>query len=247
MSYLGRLNSVLRSNHLRTSAKERSGLSVGAQLPDWVERGTSLVYVSKSNNSHHTVKVKAIEERKQTVVIVFESDRRIWKRVPFAHISKIGDSVLQPLWKNMESPTVPNRPKGFVDDSAGVEQGPVLGPAPASVEDVAADSGDDDDKVEIVDDQKPEQSTTRGAQAAEVASATVTAPEPSVETVGTGAAADAEEDERDAAAEAALKAMAGSKKKKRKKNEEDDADDRKQAKSSRTREKEARRAVTASP
>merc|ERR1740123_594017 len=80
-------------------------------LPDWVEKGTSLVYISKSNGAAHSVRVDKIEDRKQTVLIRFEADHKVWKRVPFAEIKKFGDGTLRPLWKKTEVATVPMRPK----------------------------------------------------------------------------------------------------------------------------------------
>lgn len=242
MSYLGRLNSVLRSNHLRTSAKERNGLS--ARLPDWVEKGTSLVYVSRSNNSHHTVKVKAIEERKQAVVIVFESDKRIWKRIPFSQISTFGESLLQPLWKKMDAPTVPNRPKGFVDEVVEAEPGPTMGPEPAPSTQAgaaqAAASGEDEDEVKKVAGQGEEQSNTCSAEATGVAQI-ATAPEPSEGTNASGVVADSAED---VAAPAVQEATGVKKKKKRKKADEEHAEDRKEAKAQRAKDREARRAAS---
>merc|ERR1712187_873310 len=55
-----------------------------------------------------------IEERKQTVLIIFEHDKKIWKRVPFNEISRMGDGTLRPLWK--PDPVVascPSRPTDF--------------------------------------------------------------------------------------------------------------------------------------
>ncbi|CAJ1451038.1 unnamed protein product [Effrenium voratum] len=93
-------------------------------LPDWCEKGTNLVYISKSNGQAHTVQVEKIEERQQMVVIRFDSNRKVWKRVPFIEVRKFGDGTLRPLWKKTEVATVPQKPANFVDVDA------VSGPAP---------------------------------------------------------------------------------------------------------------------
>ena len=73
------------------------------------------MYISKSNGQAHTVTVEKIEERQQMVVIRFDSNRKVWKRIPFVEVRKFGDGTLRPLWKKTEVSTVPERPKNFVD------------------------------------------------------------------------------------------------------------------------------------
>ncbi|CAE7664096.1 unnamed protein product [Symbiodinium pilosum] len=63
------------------------------------------------------------------VVIRFDSNRKIWKRVPFVEVRKFGDGTLRPLWKKTEVATVPERPKDFVDiddDEASADNAPVV-------------------------------------------------------------------------------------------------------------------------
>ncbi|CAL1137667.1 unnamed protein product [Cladocopium goreaui] len=106
------INRVLRQG-VRPSSSSRSTIPI--VLPDWCEKGTSLVYISKSNGQAHTVTVEKIEERQQMVVIRFDSNRKVWKRVPFVEVRKFGDGTLRPLWKKTEVSTVPERPKNYVD------------------------------------------------------------------------------------------------------------------------------------
>eukprot|EP00971_Amphidinium_carterae_P323714 6433295-Amphidinium_carterae.2 len=93
---------------------------VAKVLPDWVQENARMCYVSRSNGETHHVLVKKIEQRlscnlsamwswhwfrmvadiarHKMVLIVFEKDKKIWKRVPFKDIALLGDSVLKPLW-----------------------------------------------------------------------------------------------------------------------------------------------------
>eukprot|EP00931_Biecheleriopsis_adriatica_P061678 TRINITY_DN3709_c0_g1_i2.p1 TRINITY_DN3709_c0_g1~~TRINITY_DN3709_c0_g1_i2.p1 ORF type:complete len:168 (-),score=45.39 TRINITY_DN3709_c0_g1_i2:98-601(-) len=130
---------------LRAQAPPQRGstkMTIPVVLPDWCEKGTSLVYISKSNGAAHTVKVEKIEERQQMVVIRFESDRKIWKRVPFMEVKRFGDGTLRPLWKKTEVATVPSRPANFVDndddEEPAADAGPVesmTAPSPELVQD----------------------------------------------------------------------------------------------------------------
>ncbi|CAJ1328483.1 unnamed protein product [Effrenium voratum] len=120
------INRVLRQN-ARPSSSSRSAIPI--VLPDWCEKGTNLVYISKSNGQAHTVQVEKIEERQQMVVIRFDSNRKVWKRVPFIEVRKFGDGTLRPLWKKTEVATVPQKPANFVDVDADASP-EVSGPAP---------------------------------------------------------------------------------------------------------------------
>jgi len=104
------VNRALRISHL----KERKTPAVVHTLPDWVQVNARLCYVSKRDGQSHHVFVKKIEQRQQMVLIFFENDRRVWKRVPFAEVNKLGDGTLKPLWKRTQAATVPQRPKDFV-------------------------------------------------------------------------------------------------------------------------------------
>eukprot|EP00927_Polykrikos_kofoidii_P050573 TRINITY_DN44468_c0_g1_i1.p1 TRINITY_DN44468_c0_g1~~TRINITY_DN44468_c0_g1_i1.p1 ORF type:complete len:207 (-),score=40.06 TRINITY_DN44468_c0_g1_i1:96-716(-) len=110
------INRALRLNAHRSSATAARLTLPASALPDWVEVGHRLCYISRTNkNVTHYVKVSKIEERKQTVLVVFEMDKRVWKRVPFAEISKAGDGSLRPLWKPEPSvASCPSRPAQFV-------------------------------------------------------------------------------------------------------------------------------------
>eukprot|EP00438_Fugacium_kawagutii_P036343 Skav232456 [mRNA] locus=scaffold75:39528:44275:- [translate_table: standard] len=123
------INRVLRQG-VRPSSSSRSAIPI--VLPDWCEKGTSLVYISKSNGQAHTVTVEKIEDRQQMVVIRFDSNRKVWKRVPFIEVRKFGDGTLRPLWKKTEVATVPERPKNFVEVDDNDEVSP---PAKSSVVD----------------------------------------------------------------------------------------------------------------
>merc|ERR1719440_1160042 len=96
--------------------------------------------------THHVI-VKQIEERKQTALVVFEMDKKVWKRVPFQEISKIGEGALRPLWKpEPMMTTVPQRPADFEkkeddEEEEAVVQGPE-GPPKADEE------ADEDEGVE---------------------------------------------------------------------------------------------------
>ena len=52
--------------------------------------GSSLNYVSKSNGSIHAVTVEKIEEQMFMVMIRFEEDRKVWKRVPYGEVDPLG-------------------------------------------------------------------------------------------------------------------------------------------------------------
>merc|ERR1719502_961877 len=75
------------------------------------------------------------------VVIRFEADRKIWKRVPYMEVKRFGDGTLRPLWKKTEVATVPSRPSNFVDiedDEPAASSGPVestAAPSPEVVQD----------------------------------------------------------------------------------------------------------------
>lgn len=113
---MDRLNRVL-ANQWRAGQAQSSypRSTVPLVLPDWVEDGANLVYISKSKGDAHQVTVAGIDKRKQMVKIRFESDRRVWKLVPFIEIKKFGDGTLRPLWKKTEVATVPMKPKDFVE------------------------------------------------------------------------------------------------------------------------------------
>lgn len=143
---------MLRQAGHRASSHTSKLTLPAAALPDWVEVGHRLCYVSKTNsNVSHHVQVKKIEERRQTVLVTFEMDKKIWKRVPFSEISRMGDGSLRPLWKPEPSvATVPKKPTDFkkaegVEDEAevvSVSQAPTVeGPK----------SGDDEKDVVAVD------------------------------------------------------------------------------------------------
>merc|ERR1719215_2089163 len=103
-----------------------------AALPDWIQVGATCVYTSKSRGDSHRVKIKSIEERKQTILFTFEQDKRIWKRVAFQEISRTGDSVLRPVWK--EAPQVASCAGPPPEAQAEIEaskagNSPAMGPA----------------------------------------------------------------------------------------------------------------------
>lgn len=133
------VNRLLRLNSQR--GERRDAMKITAKmLPEWIEVGNRLLYASKSNpsNSQH-VKVTKIEEARQAVLVVFEVNKKIWKRVPFAEISKFGDGSLRPLWKKSEAEqpmlSCPERPQG--DELEDPEE-----PAePAEGEEVAGPQG----------------------------------------------------------------------------------------------------------
>mmetsp|Transcript_12096 Transcript_12096/g.37852 ORF Transcript_12096/g.37852 Transcript_12096/m.37852 type:complete len:161 (-) Transcript_12096:194-676(-) len=127
----GGVNRALRISHLpKTETK-----SLVQPLPEWVKVNARLCYVSKSNGQSHHVLVKKVEERQKMVVIIFEQNRKTWKRVPFSEIAKLGDGTLRPLWKQSAAPTVANKPRDYIeiDDAEEEEEaaGPPLGPAPS--------------------------------------------------------------------------------------------------------------------
>mmetsp|Transcript_30137 Transcript_30137/g.81612 ORF Transcript_30137/g.81612 Transcript_30137/m.81612 type:complete len:340 (-) Transcript_30137:90-1109(-) len=138
------LNRVLR-NQLRGTTQHSYLPSLPIILPDWVEVGSTLVYISRSKGDAHSVNVAAIDKRKQMVRIRFESDRRVWKLVPFNEIKKFGDGTLRPLWKKTEVATVPKKPKDFVD----LEEEEPLPEFAEAVDptDAAPDFEDDEDMI----------------------------------------------------------------------------------------------------
>lgn len=112
---MDRLNRVLRQAGRRATTPAAKLTLPAAALPEWVEVGHRLCYVSKNNSSvPHHVTVKKIEERKQTVLVTFDVDKKIWKRVPFEDISKMGDGALRPVWKpGTAVASVPKKPADF--------------------------------------------------------------------------------------------------------------------------------------
>mmetsp|Transcript_22738 Transcript_22738/g.51912 ORF Transcript_22738/g.51912 Transcript_22738/m.51912 type:complete len:164 (-) Transcript_22738:115-606(-) len=135
----GGVNRALRISHV----KRKETPSAVHVLPDWVQENARMCYVSRSNGETHHVLVKKIEQRHKMVLIVFEKDKKIWKRVPFKDIALLGDSVLKPLWKqNAVAATVPAKPADYVaisdeeQEAAGgaesEEAGPALPPCEAS-------------------------------------------------------------------------------------------------------------------
>eukprot|EP00929_Paragymnodinium_shiwhaense_P090393 TRINITY_DN50583_c0_g1_i1.p1 TRINITY_DN50583_c0_g1~~TRINITY_DN50583_c0_g1_i1.p1 ORF type:complete len:188 (+),score=48.96 TRINITY_DN50583_c0_g1_i1:110-673(+) len=108
------INRALRVSQ-RSAATTVSRMQMtAAMLPNWIEVGHTVCYVSKSSaGMTHHVKISKIEERKQTVLVVFESNQKVWKRIPFSEISKLGDGSLRPLWKpEPVMSTVPSKPSG---------------------------------------------------------------------------------------------------------------------------------------
>jgi len=118
-----------------------------AALPSWVKKGNTLVYLSKSKRGgSHRVIVKAVEEPKQAVLIFFEQDQKVWKRVPFSEISCMEDSTLRPVWKQAQpaaqgpQPMVAAPAVGCENKSANVDvlddddvaEVNVFGPMPAA-------------------------------------------------------------------------------------------------------------------
>jgi len=141
------LNRVLR-NQVRVQGGFGAAPPLPTVLPHWVEKGTNLVYISKTKGDAHSVRVEKIEDRKQMVVIRFEQDHRIWKRVPFAEIRKFGDGTLRPLWKKSEVATVPQKPKDFVDIETDEEE--ELGMAEAVDPTAEADAPDENEDAAVV-------------------------------------------------------------------------------------------------
>mmetsp|Transcript_12283 Transcript_12283/g.28720 ORF Transcript_12283/g.28720 Transcript_12283/m.28720 type:complete len:172 (-) Transcript_12283:31-546(-) len=128
-------------------------------LPDWVQENARLVYVSRSNGESHHVLVKKIEQRHKMVFIVFEKDKKVWKRVPFKEITMMGDGALKPLWKqNIVAATVPEKPADFVaisdeeDVDADAAVAPsTVGPAPQPLEEPKEDKSKSSVPVEKQD------------------------------------------------------------------------------------------------
>mmetsp|Transcript_1785 Transcript_1785/g.5262 ORF Transcript_1785/g.5262 Transcript_1785/m.5262 type:complete len:186 (-) Transcript_1785:197-754(-) len=159
MAGLANLNKVLRlSGGMGSTGGSAAKMTIPAgALPDWLKVGAVCVYMSQSRGDSHRVKIKAIEERKQTVLFTFEQDKRVWKRVPFSEIRKTGDGALRPVWKETpqiatcEGPPIKATASIAPDGGGpGTEAGPI-GPAPAPVaciEEIAAEAVSDDD-VEV--------------------------------------------------------------------------------------------------
>lgn len=149
------INRVLRNQSRAPSFPNRAA-RVALPLPDWVEKGTTLVYISKSKGDAHSVRVEKIEDRKQCVVIRFEADHRVWKRVPFAEIKKFGDGTLRPLWKKTEVATVPERPKDFVDvpDESDNEPEADIMVQPVNTGPQLPSNGEEVEDLEVVSEQE---------------------------------------------------------------------------------------------
>mmetsp|Transcript_19452 Transcript_19452/g.35262 ORF Transcript_19452/g.35262 Transcript_19452/m.35262 type:complete len:171 (+) Transcript_19452:61-573(+) len=140
----GGVNRALRISHV----KRKETPSAVHVLPDWVQENARLAYVSRSNGETHHVLVKKIEQRHKMVLIVFEQDKKIWKRVPFKDITLLGDGALKPLWKqNAVTATVQSKPSDYVaisdeeQEEAGEEPGEEAGPALPPPEEAASPKG----------------------------------------------------------------------------------------------------------
>mmetsp|Transcript_22729 Transcript_22729/g.34131 ORF Transcript_22729/g.34131 Transcript_22729/m.34131 type:complete len:178 (-) Transcript_22729:133-666(-) len=98
MSGLNNLNKVLRLGGQTGKAPSGGSTIPTAALPEWLKEGAVCIYTSQSRGDSHRVKVKALEERKQTVLFTFEADKRVWKRVSYME-AKGGSGALRPAWK----------------------------------------------------------------------------------------------------------------------------------------------------
>mmetsp|Transcript_34055 Transcript_34055/g.90738 ORF Transcript_34055/g.90738 Transcript_34055/m.90738 type:complete len:157 (-) Transcript_34055:189-659(-) len=108
----GGVNRALRISHV----KQTETKSMVQVLPDWVKLNARLCYVSRRNGQSHHVFVKKIEQRRKVVLITFEQDPKVWKRIAFNDIKKLGDGALRPLWKKAEA-TATEKPRHFAAES----------------------------------------------------------------------------------------------------------------------------------
>lgn len=133
-----RLNQTLRLRHERTGQESRQAAELSrrvpaSSLPAWLRAGERCCYVSQSRGDSHSVQVKRIDGKEQTVTIVFESDGKTWKKVRFADLGgKMGDGALRPVFKGPEQvSTVAGPPP-----QAGT---PSTRPRPRAVEAISSD------------------------------------------------------------------------------------------------------------
>eukprot|EP00928_Gymnodinium_smaydae_P037268 TRINITY_DN258_c1_g1_i1.p1 TRINITY_DN258_c1_g1~~TRINITY_DN258_c1_g1_i1.p1 ORF type:complete len:658 (+),score=161.50 TRINITY_DN258_c1_g1_i1:78-1976(+) len=77
-------------------AAEGGAEDPGPALPEWIGVGQKLEYVNKaSNGMTMDVQVEKVEEKKKTVLVTFEKDKKVTKRVPFSEIDASGDGTLR--------------------------------------------------------------------------------------------------------------------------------------------------------
>lgn len=100
-----RLNNVLRTRtgqENRFAAEGKAARIPAAALPEWLRTGARCCYVSKSTGGMHKVKVQKVDEKQQTVTVVFEQDQKNGKKVPFSECSKLGDGTLRPVFTDAQ-------------------------------------------------------------------------------------------------------------------------------------------------
>jgi len=137
-----RLNRTLRLGPGRTGQENHKAGEIripASALPSWLETGAKCCYVSKTRGDTHSVKVLKIDSKQQTVTIVFEQDRRTWKKVPFSECAKTGDGTLRPVWKAPEQVATCSGPPSQSSAPAG-SPGTALGQPrrTQAVEDIAS-------------------------------------------------------------------------------------------------------------
>ncbi|CAE8597652.1 unnamed protein product [Polarella glacialis] len=142
------INRVLRQHKAPPPGSSHRS-SIPVQLPNWCTPETSCVYISKSNGQAHNVKVEKCEDRHQTVLVRFEADRKVWKRVPYVEVKKFGDGTLRPLWKKTEVPTAPGKPENWIDIEDDSEK---PGPMAEAVDPTVAGPEDDESPVEVAEE-----------------------------------------------------------------------------------------------
>mmetsp|Transcript_61714 Transcript_61714/g.191124 ORF Transcript_61714/g.191124 Transcript_61714/m.191124 type:complete len:263 (-) Transcript_61714:10-798(-) len=149
---LFRLNNILRMNRGQESsfAAESQHVKIPASaLPQWLKPASRCCYVSKTTGAMHNVKVQKIDERSQTVTVVFEADAKNGKKVPFAECSKMGDGTLRPVWKANQQVAGPApAPAGTKAEARAEAPARPAKAATSEVEDIVS-SGDEGKEPEL--------------------------------------------------------------------------------------------------
>mmetsp|Transcript_19659 Transcript_19659/g.53924 ORF Transcript_19659/g.53924 Transcript_19659/m.53924 type:complete len:353 (-) Transcript_19659:11-1069(-) len=74
------------SNSIDTAIRQQVAREKQMQLPDWIQSGVRVGYMSRSSGKLCEVVVESVSHAKNEVKITFAEDREVWKCIPFSMI-----------------------------------------------------------------------------------------------------------------------------------------------------------------
>eukprot|EP00929_Paragymnodinium_shiwhaense_P076261 TRINITY_DN39184_c0_g1_i1.p1 TRINITY_DN39184_c0_g1~~TRINITY_DN39184_c0_g1_i1.p1 ORF type:complete len:432 (-),score=146.32 TRINITY_DN39184_c0_g1_i1:62-1357(-) len=77
----------MSENDAKRRRKEGGGKDVSTGLPRWVSLGRRARWWSQSQQKFMGVVITSLDDAKKQVVVTFESDKKVWKSVPFSKLS----------------------------------------------------------------------------------------------------------------------------------------------------------------